>query len=104
MLTDLEIIKLSKMEEISKLVKKYKLNKDDLFCYGKYMAKIESSAIERLSSKKDGKLILVTAITPTPTGEGKSTVTIGLVDALNRIGKKAIGAIREPSLGPVFGV
>ena len=104
MLTDLEIIKQSKMEEISKLAKKYKLNKDDLFCYGKYMAKIENSAIERLSSKKDGKLILVTAITPTPTGEGKSTVTIGLVDALNRIGKKAIGAIREPSLGPVFGV
>lgn len=104
MLTDLEIIKSSKMVEIAKLAKKYNLKQEELYCYGPYMAKIEKEATERLANKKDGKLILVTAITPTPTGEGKSTVTIGLVDALNKIGKKTVGALREPSLGPVFGV
>lgn len=104
MLSDLEIIKTSKMVEITKLAKKYKLAKKDLFCYGPYIAKVEDEFTKKVSNQKDGKLILVTAITPTPTGEGKSTVTIGLVDALNKIGKKAVGALREPSLGPVFGI
>ena len=104
MLSDLDIIKQSKMVDIKTIAKQNKLKNEELFCYGNYMAKVEDSAYERLKNKKDGKLILVTAITPTPTGEGKSTTTIGLVDSLRRIGKKAIGVIREPSLGPVFGI
>ena len=104
MLSDLDIIKQSKMVEIKTIARQNKLKNEELFCYGNYMAKVEDSAYERLKNKKDGKLILVTAITPTPTGEGKSTTTIGLVDSLRRIGKKAIGVIREPSLGPVFGI
>lgn len=104
MLSDLDIIKQSKMVEIKTIARQNKLKNEELFCYGNYIAKVEDSAYERLKNKKDGKLILVTAITPTPTGEGKSTTTIGLVDSLRRIGKKAIGVIREPSLGPVFGI
>ena len=104
MLTDLEIINAAKKVELSKIVKKFKIKEDELFSYGKYMAKVDLSLLERLEHKRDGKLILVTAITPTPTGEGKSTTTVGLVDALNKIGKKAVGALREPSLGPVFGI
>ena len=104
MLTDIEIIKQSKMENIVSVIKKYDILEDEIQLYGNNIAKIDLSLLKRLESKKDGKLILVTAITPTPTGEGKSTTTIGLVDALNKIGKNALGAIREPSLGPVFGV
>ena len=104
MLTDIEIIKRSKMVPIKVLAEKYGIKDTELYQYGNYMAKIELSALDRLKDKKDGKLILVSAITPTPTGEGKSTTTIGLVDSLNLIGKKCLGALREPSLGPVFGV
>jgi len=104
MLSDIEIINQSKMIEISKLIKKYDIQEDELIPYGKYMAKVELGIFERLKAKKDGKLILVTAITPTPAGEGKSTTTIGLVDSLNKLGYNTIGCIREPSLGPVFGV
>ena len=104
MLTDIEIIKQSKMVPIKSLTEKYGIKDEELYQYGNYMAKIELSALNRLKDKKDGKLILVSAITPTPTGEGKSTTTIGLVDSLNLIGKKCLGALREPSLGPVFGV
>ena len=104
MLTDLEIINAANKVELTKIVKRFKIKEDELFSYGKYMAKVDLSLLERLKNKKDGKLILVTAITPTPTGEGKSTTTVGLVDALNKIGKKAVGALREPSLGPVFGI
>jgi len=104
MLSDIEIINQSKMIEISKLIKKYDIQEDELIPYGKYMAKVELGIFERLKAKKDGKLILVTAITPTPAGEGKSTITIGLVDSLNKLGYNTIGCIREPSLGPVFGV
>ena len=104
MLSDIEIIKKSKMVPIREIIKRYDLDEDLLFPYGHYIAKVEPAAFERLKSSKDGKLILVSAITPTPAGEGKSTTTIGLVDALNRIGKRAVGALREPSLGPVFGV
>ena len=104
MLSDIEIIKQSKMNEIELVAERYGLEKDDLFLYGKYMAKVDLDFLKRNESKADGKLILVTAITPTPTGEGKSTTTIGLVDSLNKLGKKCVGAIREPSLGPVFGI
>ena len=104
MLTDIEIIKQSQMKNIKSVIEKYDIQEDEISMYGKNIAKIDLSLLNRLENQKDGKLILVTAITPTPTGEGKSTTTIGLVDALNKIGKKTLGAIREPSLGPVFGV
>ena len=104
MLTDIEIIKQSKMKNITSVIDKYDILEDEVSLYGKNIAKIDLSLLKRLENQKDGKLILVTAITPTPTGEGKSTTTIGLVDALNKLGKKTLGAIREPSLGPVFGV
>mgnify|MGYP000958287063 CR=1 FL=1 len=104
MLSDIDIIKKSTKKDIREVTKRYDILDEELFQYGNYMAKIDLSAIKRLENKKDGKLILVSAITPTPAGEGKSTTTIGLVDSLNKIGKTCIGAIREPSLGPVFGV
>lgn len=104
MLTDIEIVKKNQMKKISDVIKNYDIKEEELYHYGNYMAKLDLSIIDRLKNKKDGKLILVTAITPTPTGEGKSTTTIGLVDAMNKIGKKCVGAIREPSLGPVFGI
>ena len=104
MLTDIEIIKQSKMKNIKSVIEKYDILDDEVSLYGKNIVKVDLSLLKRLENQKEGKLILVTAITPTPTGEGKSTTTIGLVDALNRIGKKTLGAIREPSLGPVFGV
>lgn len=104
MLTDIEIVKQNKMAKISDVIKNYDIKEEELYHYGNYMAKLDLSIFDRLKNKKDGKLILVTAITPTPTGEGKSTTTIGLVDAMNIIGKKCVGAIREPSLGPVFGI
>ena len=104
MLTDIEIIKQSKMKKIDDVIKGYDIKESELCHYGNYMAKLDLGIFDRLKDKKDGKLILVSAITPTPTGEGKSTTTIGLVDAMNIIGKSCVGAIREPSLGPVFGV
>ncbi|MBP5408491.1 MAG: formate--tetrahydrofolate ligase [Bacilli bacterium] len=104
MLSDIEIVKKNQMKKISDVIKNYDIKEEELYHYGNYMAKLDLSIIDRLKNKKDGKLILVTAITPTPTGEGKSTTTIGLVDAMNKIGKKCVGAIREPSLGPVFGI
>ncbi len=104
MLSDIEIIKQSTMKNIKDVVAKYDIQDEELSFYGKNIVKVDLSLLKRLENKKDGKLILVTAITPTPTGEGKSTTTIGLVDALNKIGKNTLGAIREPSLGPVFGV
>lgn len=104
MLTDIEIAQQNKMEKIQVIADKCGLTPDDIEQYGHYKAKISFDAIKRLEDKKDGKLVLVTAITPTPAGEGKSTTTIGLVQALNKIGKNAIAALREPSLGPVFGI
>lgn len=104
MLTDIEIIHQAKLEKIEKLAQKFDINEEELFSYGNYIAKVELDILKRLAARDDGKLILVTAITPTPAGEGKSTTTIGLVDALARLGKKCIGTLREPSLGPVFGV
>ncbi|KLI43543.1 formate--tetrahydrofolate ligase [Brachyspira hyodysenteriae] len=104
MKTDIEIAQECKLERIEKIAEKLNLTDDDYEVYGKYKAKIELSLLNKLKNKKDGKLVLVTAITPTPAGEGKSTVTIGLTQGLNKIGKNAVAALREPSLGPVFGI
>lgn len=104
MLTDIEISKNARMLKINEIAKKVNLSEEDIEYYGWYKAKISSETIDKVQNNKDGKLILVTAITPTPLGEGKSTTSIGLVDALCKLNKKAIGALREPSLGPVFGV
>ena len=101
MLSDLEIAQKAKILSIDKIAEKLNIDKDDLELYGKYKAKIDPSIIK---GNKNGKVILVTAISPTPAGEGKSTTTIGLTDALNRIGKNAMVALREPSFGPVMGV
>ncbi|EKV56820.1 formate--tetrahydrofolate ligase [Brachyspira hampsonii] len=104
MKTDIEIAQECKLERIEKIAEKLKLSDDDYEVYGKYKAKIELSLLNKLKDKNDGKLVLVTAITPTPAGEGKSTVTIGLTQGLNKIGENAVAALREPSLGPVFGI
>ncbi|WP_426348213.1 formate--tetrahydrofolate ligase [Alloiococcus sp. CFN-8] len=104
MKTDIEIAQSAKMEPIVEVASKLGLSPDDIDLYGKYKCKISLDVYDRLSGKEDGKLVLVTAINPTPAGEGKSTVTVGLGQALNKINKKAVIALREPSLGPVFGV
>lgn len=104
MLTDIEIAQANEMEKITAIAEKCSLSSEDIEQYGHYKAKISFDAIRRLDAKEDGKLVLVTAITPTPAGEGKSTTSIGLVESLSAIGKKAIATLREPSLGPVFGI
>lgn len=104
MKTDIQIAQECKLKKIEEIAKKLNLKNEDYEAYGKYKAKIELSILDKLKNKKDGKLILVTAITPTPAGEGKSTVTIGLTQGLNKIGKNTVAALREPSLGPVFGI
>ena len=104
MKNDIEIAQSAKMEPIINIAKKIGLEEDDIELYGKYKCKISLDAIKRLENNKDGKLVLVTAINPTPAGEGKSTVTVGLGQALNKIGKNTVIALREPSLGPVFGI
>lgn len=103
-MNDIDIARSVKLEKISKIAEKSGIDEDYLEVYGKYKAKITSDFIKKVKDNKDGKLILVTAINPTPLGEGKTTVAIGLSDALNRIGKKSVLALREPSLGPVFGI
>lgn len=102
--SDIEIAQEAKMLPVTQIAAQVGLAEDDLELYGKYKAKISLDSITRLQDKPDGKLILVTAINPTPAGEGKTTTTVGLGQALNKIGKKAIIALREPSLGPSFGV
>ena len=102
MLSDLEIAQLAEIKKIKDIAAKVNLKEEDLELYGNYKAKINIDNIDK--NKKDGKLILVTAINPTPAGEGKSTTTIGLADALNRLNKNTIVALREPSFGPVMGV
>lgn len=104
MKSDIQIAQEAKMEPIAKIAEKLNLNEDDIELYGKYKCKISLDVLNKNKDKKDGKLVLVTAINPTPAGEGKSTVTVGLGQALCKIGKKAVIALREPSLGPVFGV
>ncbi|MEW9095040.1 MAG: formate--tetrahydrofolate ligase [Clostridiaceae bacterium] len=102
--SDIEIAQSAKMKPITEIAEKYGILDEELEMYGKYKAKISHEVFKRLENEKNGKLVLVTAISPTPAGEGKSTTTIGLGQALNKIGKKAFIALREPSLGPVFGV
>lgn len=104
MLTDIEIAKQADIKPISDIAEKLGIHADELEFYGKYKAKLPLSLLKKYESREDGKLILVTAINPTPAGEGKTTVTVGLGEAMNRIGKKAVIALREPSMGPVFGI
>ena len=104
MLTDIQIAQNAKMEHIGKIAEKLGLTENDIDYYGKYKAKISLDVLDNLKDKKDGKLILVTAINPTPAGEGKTTTTVGLGQAMSKIGKNAVIALREPSLGPVMGV
>jgi formate--tetrahydrofolate ligase len=104
MKSDIEIAQEAKMKPIIEIAKDLGIKEDELEFYGKYKAKVELSLLERLKDKPNGKYIDVTAITPTPLGEGKTVTTIGLSMALNRIGKKTVTAIRQPSLGPVFGI
>ncbi len=104
MLTDIEIAQNAKMKHIRDIAASVGIEEDDLEYYGKYKAKISSDFWEKVKNNKEGKLILVTAINPTPAGEGKTTTTIGLGDALTKMGKKCVLALREPSLGPVMGV
>ena len=104
MKTDIEIAKEAKMLPIAEIAKKLDIKDDELELYGNYKAKINDEFLKRTASRKNGKLILVTAINPTPAGEGKTTTTVGLGMAMSKIGKNAIIALREPSLGPVFGV
>ena len=100
---DIEIARNTKLANINEIAKKINVE-DDIEQYGKYKAKISLEVMEKYKSKKNGKLILMTAINPTPLGEGKTTMAIGLADGMNKIGKNAILALREPSLGPVFGI
>lgn len=102
--SDIEIAQESKMKPILEIAEKIGLNEEDLELFGKFKAKISNAALKKLHTKESGKIILVTSINPTPAGEGKSTVTVGLADAFNRIGKKVMIAMREPSLGPTMGI
>ncbi len=104
MLTDIEIAQGTTLKPITEIAEKLGIQEEELELYGRYKAKINENAFARLKDKQDGKLILVTAINPTPAGEGKTTTTAGLGEAMAKIGKDAIIALREPSLGPVFGV
>lgn len=104
MLSDIEIAQQAKMQKITDVAAKLGISEDDIELYGNYKAKLSYDLIRRVKDKKDGKLILVTAITPTPAGEGKSTTTVGLAQGLAKLGKKVIVALREPSLGPCMGI
>ena len=104
MLSDIEIAQQTKMNPIGEIAASLAIADEDIECYGHYKAKLSESLFQKLADKPDGKLILVTAINPTPAGEGKTTISVGLADALRRIGRKSVLALREPSLGPVFGI
>ena len=102
--SDIEIAQEAMMENIASVAAKVGISSDDLEMYGKYKAKISDDVFKKLDNKQDGKLILVTAINPTPAGEGKTTISIGLTEALCKMGKNAVAALRDPSLGPCFGI
>ncbi len=104
MKTDIEIAQEAELYPITEVAKSLGITEDDLELYGKYKAKISDECLKRIQNRKNGKLILVTAINPTPAGEGKTTISVGLGQALSRLGKKAVIALREPSLGPCFGI
>ncbi len=101
-MTDIEIARNTKLEEIAKITKKINIENEDLELYGKYKAKISEAVYEKRKDKENGKLVLVTAISPTPLGEGKTTVSIAIADGLRKIGKNSILALREPSLRSCF--
>ena len=104
MKTDIQIAQETKMAPIKEVAKVYGIEEEDLEFYGKYKAKLSDGLWEQIKERPDGKLVLVTAINPTPAGEGKTTTTVGLGEAFEKLGKKAIIALREPSLGPCFGI
>ncbi|MDE7293163.1 MAG: formate--tetrahydrofolate ligase [Oscillospiraceae bacterium] len=104
MLTDIEIARNAKMKKITEIAGSLGIDSEDIECYGHYKAKLSEELYAKTAGRPDGKLILVTAINPTPAGEGKTTVSVGLAEAMGRIGKKCVLALREPSLGPVFGI
>lgn len=103
-MTDIEIARNAEIRPIREIAKNLGMEENDLELYGKYKAKISEEYLQKIQDRPDGKLVLVTAINPTPAGEGKTTISIGLADALSRLGKKTVAALREPSLGPCFGV
>ena len=104
MKTDIEIAQAAELTPITEVARQIGIEQDDLEVYGRYKAKLSEEYIEKIGKNPEGKLILVTAINPTPAGEGKTTVTVGLGQAFSRLGKKAVIALREPSLGPCFGI
>ncbi len=104
MKTDIEIAQEAKMYPIKDVAAKLNITEDDLEFYGKYKAKLSDELWDKIKDREDGKLVLVTAINPTPAGEGKTTISVGLGQALNYIGEKAVVALREPSWGPCFGI
>ena len=103
-MTDIEIARNTKLDKIVDIAERLGLSEDDIELYGKYKAKISEKVYKRMKDKQNGKLILVTAISPTPLGEGKTTMSIAIADGLRKIGKKSVLTLREPSLGPVFGI
>ena len=103
MKTDIQIAQEAEMLHIREVAAKVGIEEEDLEFYGKYKAKLSDELMERVKDRPDGKLVLVTAINPTPAGEGKTTITVGLGEAMAKLGKKALIALREPSLGPCFG-
>lgn len=104
MKSDIQIAQEAVMEPITEVAKRLDIREDELELYGKYKAKFSDELLERLKDEPDGKLVLVTAINPTPAGEGKTTTSVGLGQAFGKLGKKAVIALREPSLGPCFGI
>ncbi|MBQ1809342.1 MAG: formate--tetrahydrofolate ligase, partial [Selenomonas sp.] len=104
MKTDVEIAQSAQMQDIRRIAEKLNISEDELELYGKYKAKISLETWQRIKDRPNGKLVLVTAINPTPAGEGKTTTSVGLADAFHKQGKKVAVALREPSLGPCFGL
>ena len=104
MKTDIQIAQEAKMDLIKNVAAKLDITEDELDLYGKYKAKLSDELMDKIKDRPDGKLILVTAINPTPAGEGKTTTSVGLGQAFGKLGKKAVIALREPSLGPCFGI
>ena len=104
MITDIQIAQQAQLKPITEIAAQVGLTEDDLEVYGRYKAKVRLEAMERIKEREDGKLIYVTAITPTPAGEGKTTIAVGVTQALGKLGKQVALCLREPSLGPVFGI
>ena len=104
MQADIDIAQSAKVKPIKEIAAKIGLSEDEIVPYGRYIAKVPLNVIDKYKDRKNGKLVMVTAITPTPAGEGKTVTTISLIQGLGRLGKNVVGALREPSIGPTFGV